>query len=247
LYCPDNRLKSTFKNDKAIEHGITRAEATIYGGYLPTKKQLEDRINTMFKNVDIPMCYKAPLKEQWKALTEQLENNLIVYNKEENALHVALYGNSLTRKLTATTVKLQKYEEEGKTKLINYAKAHYSIKCLPCYYVELEKKDNTIIINMEEVFKTVGQIQIFKNNTLFTGIPKEGKEPKETETKIETESINQISIIAIHIYNTLLRYIFAIHYCDLQYVIAIHICDTYLFATHYCMRRIVPIHYCALT
>jgi len=185
LYCPDNRLNSTFKNEKGIEHGITRAEATIYGGYLPTKKQLEDRINTMFKNVDIPMFYKTPLKEQWSALTEQLENNLIVYNKEENALHVALYGNSLTRKLTATTVKLQKYDEEGKNKLINYAKAHYSIKCLPCYYVELEKKENTIIINMEEVFKTVGQTQIFKNNILFTNIPKEGK---------ETESIKKAGL-----------------------------------------------------
>jgi len=116
--------------------------------------------------------------------------------------------------------------------------------------VELEKKDNTIIINMEEVFKTVGQIQIFKNNTLFTGIPKEGKEPKETETKIETESINQISIIAIHYCDALLRYIMVLHvcntllscmyatyYCDtyLQYIIAIHICDTLLrFAIRYC-------------
>jgi len=88
---------------------------------------------------------------------------------------VALYGNSLTRKLTATTVKLQKYDEEGKNKLINYAKAHYSIKCLPCYYVELEKKENTIIINMEEVLKQLDKRKYLRIIYYLLTFQKKGK------------------------------------------------------------------------
>ena len=118
------------------------------------------------------MFYKVSFKNQFRALTEQLENNLILYNKKEEKLYITYYGNSLTRKITATTFKLNDYSEEQKQKVIEYALSHYSIQALPCYYVEININKYDITLLTTEINKEIGETQIFKNNKIFTSKPK---------------------------------------------------------------------------
>ncbi len=193
LYCPDKRLNKTFRDKEAKECSITRAEATIYGCYLPTLEQLNRTIKTMDDLTDIEMFYKVSFKNQFRALTEQLENNLILYNKKEEKLYITYYGNSLTRKITATTFKLNDYSEEQKQKVIEYALSHYSIQALPCYYVEININKDDITLLTTEINKEIGETQIFKNNKIFTSKPKrQDTEIEEIELDVETEDVNYI-------------------------------------------------------
>ncbi len=140
LFCPDKRLNATFKDEKAIMCGVTRLESSIYNGRLPTEEQLERIIEDMYDIVDVPMFYKTGFKNQYLALTENLNKNLVLYNKEENKLYASYWGNSLSRKITGGSIKMGKYSKpEDKERVINYVLAHYSIQLMPCYYVELEK------------------------------------------------------------------------------------------------------------
>ena len=52
--CPDQRLKTTFKNPLAKERGITRLEITIYGNFIPTRDKmvyLLDKLNGLHEEL----------------------------------------------------------------------------------------------------------------------------------------------------------------------------------------------------
>ena len=174
LFCPDKRLRATFSDERAINAGITRAEVTIRGGTLPSLQELKDTIQEIYNIGDAPIFYKTPIQAKFRALTETLENNLIVYNKPEKALYITLWGNTLTSKTTGTIINMSRYPEiENKEKVINYVKAHYSIALLNCYYVEIEKKDEELTFKTTLIKKEYGETQLFKNNVCFTHVPKD--------------------------------------------------------------------------
>ena len=55
LYCPDKRLNETFKNKDGLDRGITRQEITIYGGRLPTLKELISKLEEQYNYIDAPI------------------------------------------------------------------------------------------------------------------------------------------------------------------------------------------------
>ena len=196
LYCPDKRLKETFKNENAIQSGITRLESTVMGGYLPNEKRLNKIINDLYSVADEQIFYKTPLQKQFKAITETLESNIILYNKAENKLYLTYWGNTLTGKITGTGIKMSKYNTEDKLKVLNYVKSHYSIAILNCYYVEIDKnKENMdeITFTTKLIKKENGKTQLFKNNVCFTTRPKNNKVicEEDSEENEENDSIEE--------------------------------------------------------
>ena len=185
LFCPDKRLQNTFSDERAINAGITRAEVTIRGGRLPSLQELENTMEEIYNIGDAPIFYKTPIQAKFRALAETLENNLILYNKPENTLYITLWGNTLTGKTTGTTIKMSKYPEgENKQRVLDYVKAHYSISLLNSYYVELEIKNEELILNTTLIKKEYGETQIFKNNICYTSIPKNNM---DVNCKLEQE------------------------------------------------------------
>ncbi len=179
LFCPDKRLRSTFSDERAINGGITRAEVTIRGGKLPSLEELEDTMEEIYNIGDAPIFYKTPIQAKFRALAETLENNLILYNKPENMLYITLWGNTLTGKTTGTVIKMSKYAGgDNKQRVLNYVKSHYSISLLNCYFVELDIKNEELIVNTTVIKKEHGETQIFKNNVCYTSIPKNNEDVK---------------------------------------------------------------------
>ena len=103
LYCPDKRLNETFKNVDGLERGITRQEITLYGGRLPSLRELKAELNDQHYYVDNPIFYYVPAVNLWRNITDQITNNLIIYDKKERIILICYYVNLQTHK--ATTIR----------------------------------------------------------------------------------------------------------------------------------------------
>ena len=77
-------MRETFKNPDALNRGITRFEITIYGGRLRTLDELIKKLEEQYKYVNAHILYYVPAQELWRNITEQITNNLIMFDKTKS-------------------------------------------------------------------------------------------------------------------------------------------------------------------
>ena len=94
---PSKRLTQTI--EAAQETGVTRAEITFYER-VPTKQYILQELATLQRDaLDPAVLYTTPIREQWKAITEQIKHFPIVYSPSTKEAVCALWVNEKTRKI----------------------------------------------------------------------------------------------------------------------------------------------------
>ena len=191
LYCPDKQLNKTFKNKKGMERGITRQEITLYGGRLPSLKELKAELNEQHQYVEAPIFYYVPASSLWLNITDQITNNLIIYDEVERIILIAYYVNLQTHKATTIRKKLNMdYTEAECERILKYVISHYSYKLLPCNVIRTKKltsdvKDLDIQLTLKTYQKMNGETQLSRPISLFTSLKeltnKEGKDAVDIE------------------------------------------------------------------
>ena len=197
LYCPDQQLGETFKHPEGLERGITRQEITIYGGRLPPLNELIDKLDEQYNFVDAPIFYYVPACNLWRNITDQITNNLIIYDKVERILLIAYYVNLQTRKATTIRKKLNKdYTTEECERILKYVIAHYSYKLLPCNVIITEKQQNEDIkLTLKTYRKLYGDTQLGKPISFFTSLKELTNKGEKKEVDIEQTGFKETTFI----------------------------------------------------
>jgi len=205
LYCPDKRLSETFKHPDAINRGITRFEITIYGGRLPTLNELINKLDEQYKYVNAPIFYYVPVRELWRNITEQITNNLIIYDKTEKVILIVYYVNLLTRKATSIKKQLNKeYTAKECERILKYCISNYSYKLLPCNVITTEKvstdkNNNDIKLTLKTYRKLYGETQLSKSNTIWTSTKELTKKDDKLIIDIEGTGLSETPFIKFFI------------------------------------------------
>lgn len=205
LYCPDKRLSETFKNPDALNRGITRFEITIYGGRLPTLNELIKKLDEQYKYVNAPIFYYVPARELWRNITEQITNNLIIYDKTEKVILIVYYVNLLTRKATSIKKQLNKeYTAKDCERILKYCISNYSYKLLPCNVITTEKvstdkNNNDIKLTLKTYRKLYGETQLSKSNTIWTSTKELTKKDDKLIVDIERTGLSETPFIKFFI------------------------------------------------
>ena len=205
LYCPDKRLSKTFKHPDALNRGITRFEITIYGGRLPTLNELIKKLDEQYKYVNAPIFYYVPARELWRNITEQITNNLIIYDKTEKIILIVYYVNLLTRKATSIKKQLNKeYTAKECERILKYCISNYSYKLLPCNVITTEKvstdkNDNNIKLTLKTYRKLYGETQLSKSNTIWTSTKELTKKDDKLLIDIERTGLSETPFIKFFI------------------------------------------------
>ena len=197
LYCPDKQLGETFKNKLGLERGITRHEITIYGGKLPEYNEMLKMLDEQFKYVDAPIFYYVPACNLWRNLTDQITNNLIIYDKVEKILTICYYVNLQTRKATCIRKKLKDYTPQECDRILKYTISHYSYKMLPCNVITTEKltDDNNIKLTLKTYRKLHGDTQLGKPLNIYISLKElTHANDKDKEKQIAIADIEQTGL-----------------------------------------------------
>lgn len=181
LNCPDKRLKETFSNTLAKEHGITRLEATIYNYSIADNRTgeyncLDDCLTLLedtklyFQNAPL---YSISFAKMWTKLSKSLQNSCcLVFN---NILQYVYWGNSNTRKLTGLQINLP-MEPNARKKVVNYCLSAFSFNFLPINYIEIvedtSNKEKNVRISQKCYIKA-GDTFFTRSCTLFSTIPED--------------------------------------------------------------------------
>ena len=176
--CPDQRLKTTFKNPLARERGITRLEITIYGNFIPTNDKMVYLLDKLYNFVDVPLFYYVPIRNLWRNITDHIQNNLILINRKARILYIVYYVNLQTRKITGVKYKMSNtWSEQDINRCLNYVLCRFSYNILPTHLIEI---DNVYSEDFNEHFK-----QYLSNKST-----KQGRQKKEEiEDKLTVKDI----------------------------------------------------------
>lgn len=177
--CPDERLRNTFNDSRAKEHGITRLEATIYNfnkynqNFTPINplKDCIKVINNAKRFFLKAPFYSVPFSAQWQKICDSLKySSCMVY---EDKLYFCLWANSLTNKITGYNIVLPENSTKRK-KIIDFMINAYSFNGLPLNYVEFireEKEKNVEIKILQKAYIKFGKTLFSQPRTLFSSIP----------------------------------------------------------------------------
>ena len=201
LYCPDKQLGETFKHPEGLERGITRQEITIYGGRLPPLKELIEKLDKQYNYIDAPIFYYVPACELWRNITDQITNNLIIYDKVERIILIAYYVNLQTRKATTIKKKLNKdYTPQECERILKYIISHYSYKLLPCNVITTEKlTDDNIKLTLKTYRKLYSDTQLGKPISFFTSLKEITNNEEKNIVDIETTGFKETQFIKFFI------------------------------------------------
>jgi hypothetical protein len=173
LDCPDARLRATFADATAKATGITRLEATISGGRVPTRADLQDILQGMRGHLEgNGLFYAVPFAEQWAQLAQALTGSCVLYNATHRTFDVGLYADTETRKITGLHYNVgEKCPQSRIAHLQELFVSYYSLDSLPCHLVvATELGDGRVCFEKTTFMKTGGATIVTRSNSPFSSV-----------------------------------------------------------------------------
>ena len=152
---------------------------------MPSLRELKAELNDQHYYVDNPIFYYVPAVNLWRNITDQITNNLIIYDKKERIILICYYVNLQTHKATTTRNKLNMdYTTAECERILKYVISHYSYKLLPCNVITTEilkndVKDMDIKLTLKTYQKMQGDTQLGKPISFYTSIKEVAHEGTE--------------------------------------------------------------------
>jgi len=161
-------LRTTFNNGEMT--GVTRLEITFYSNKLYDKQFYNNALDYLEElTANKPLFYHTPFKNQFKALEEQIDNSLCIFDRTTETFYYIYYVNLLTGKLTGIRYENRRkknpvtckkefvpYTEEHINKRKNLIISSYSYKNKPIYYLEITHTADSITVTKETYLKLEG-------------------------------------------------------------------------------------------
>ena len=152
-----DRLKSLFSNNEAQERGITRIEISVYGLHEDINKDIGERlikdifnifyIEKTTKNLQEPLFYISPIKQQWFNLIENIDKCFTLVDRINKIIYVIYYGSTLTKTLVGVIIDYSK--NKGDINLEDFVKwciSDFGLRTVPIYRADILGLDGEKII-----------------------------------------------------------------------------------------------------
>ena len=108
--------------------GVTRLEMTIYTNEIHNNiEYYENRMNDLENKIcKAPIFYKTTIRNQWKAILEVINNNMVVLDRKSKTFYIIYYSNLLTDKFTSI---VKKYNNKDINERELYCIRNFSVSC----------------------------------------------------------------------------------------------------------------------
>lgn len=210
----NNKEKRLRENiPKTLNNGFIRLEITFYlkNNELPTEEEILKELNYLESLLIEDIIYNTPIKEQWRAYTECIKNNVLLIDRTNNNILLCYSINRQTKRITGLLTQSRDKNEEKQLKEINktdilYLLTHCTFNTnIKFIIMDLEDKEenniitpsinisykNLIIRNKDQ---TERETYIFKPNNIYYSLDNAKKQTGTENTPAQMGLIDTDNI-----------------------------------------------------
>ena len=141
VYSSNERLRRLFWHPDTKKRGITRLEVSLYGRQYRLNEKIGEflisrELKLMSKNQ--MLFYIQPAANQWKALTEKIDQCFILVDRPNHIIYMAWYGNSLTGRIAGVKIDyVKKNDRQNIENLVLWAISDFGFRKVPIYRTDI--------------------------------------------------------------------------------------------------------------
>ena len=141
VYSSNERLRRLFWHPDTKKRGITRLEVSLYGRQYRLNEKIGEflisrELKLMSKNQ--MLFYIQPAANQWKALTEKIDQCFILVDRPNHIIYMAWYGNSLTGRIAGVKIDyVKKNDRQNIENLVGWAISDFGFRKVPIYRTDI--------------------------------------------------------------------------------------------------------------
>lgn len=136
----EEKLRNSILN--SLAYGFSRLEMTVYSTEFQGVDFYDKQMNFLKKwTLNTGKMYKTPIQDQWRAFTDELTCNMCILDHTTNELGIAMWCNTLTRKISGVFLKVPPAWINNTEKMERWILAHYSFNNGPINLIKITESD----------------------------------------------------------------------------------------------------------